>query len=95
MVQALDALVKDRFGSNPDFRGLTCLEHCDRRGEIVVVILWEGDGLGQSKADDDRARQLISEGCAVGEDSREYLVLRQFHPGLRPEAQPEELAVLG
>jgi len=75
LTEALDAAA-DRFGANPDFRGLVCLSHDGLRNEIMVVTLWEGRGLEDTEAEDRYARQLISATTDLGVTGKAYDVLR-------------------
>jgi len=77
VVQALDS-VGARVTSNPDFRGLICLEHTNNRHELVVITMWDGNGPEEPSSDDDDARQQIAEICDLGVRSQEYVVLRHI-----------------
>jgi CheY-like chemotaxis protein len=77
VVDALDD-VRERFEKNPDFRGLVCLEGQGGRHQIMVLTLWEGDGIDDMREEDEQARQQIASTCDLGVRSEEFDVLRHF-----------------
>ena len=81
--QVVDALdrVRERLEKNPDFRGLVCLEGQGKRHQVMVLTLWDGDGLDEMRDEDEQARLQIAETCDLGVRSEEYDVLRHFTGG--------------
>jgi len=76
---ALDR-VADRFAKHPEFRELVCLEHDSVRHQILVITLWDGQGLEDTQADSELARQQIAATTDLGMNSTNYEVRRLF-PG--------------
>ena len=72
---ALDG-VAEIFSRNPEFRGLVCLDHDGPRHEIMVMTLWDGDGLENTQGDSEQGRQRIAATTDLGVSSRSYDVLR-------------------
>ncbi len=56
--------------------GLVCLEHDGPRHEIVVLTLWEGDGLQATQDVSERGRRQIADTTDLGVSSKCYDVLR-------------------
>lgn len=75
LTAALDC-VGDQFAQHPDFRGLLCLEHDSLRNEIVVITLWDGEGLEATQAVSEQGREQIAATSDLGVSSRCYNVLR-------------------
>ena len=73
--QALDG-VADMFAHHLDFRGLVCLVHDGFRKEIMVITLWDGEGLEATQEGSEIARQRIASTTDLGVSSRFYEVLR-------------------
>jgi len=73
--EALDG-VADMFAHHLDFRGLLCLAHDGIRNEIVVITLWDGDGLEATQEGSEIARQRIASTTDLGVSSRSYEILR-------------------
>lgn len=69
-----------KLGSNPDFRGVLCLENEGRRHEVMVISLWDGDGLRDTAAEAEASRQLIEVAVDLGVTCKCYEVL-SFDPG--------------
>ena len=72
---ALDG-VAEIFSRNPEFRGLVCLDYDGPRHEIMVMTLWDGDGLENTQGDSEQGRQRIAATTDLGVSSRSYDVLR-------------------
>ncbi len=79
LADALDG-VAELFSRNPEFRGLVCLDHDAARHEIIVMTLWDGDGLKKTQGDSEAGRRRIAATTDLGVSSRSYEVLRLF-PG--------------
>lgn len=75
MTEALDG-VGDKFASHPDFRGLLCLQHDSIRNEIMVITLWDGDGLEETQDVSEIGRKRIAATTDLGVSSKAYNVLR-------------------
>ncbi len=75
VTKALDD-VAGHFAENPDFRGLVCLEHASTRHEVIVLTLWDGEGLESSHVVSEAARERIAATTDLGVTSRSYEVLR-------------------
>jgi hypothetical protein len=79
LTAALDG-VAEMFADHPDFRGLLCLEHDGARNEIIVMTLWDGQGLEDTQHDSEIARKKIAATTDLGVSSKCYDVLRMV-PG--------------
>jgi hypothetical protein len=79
LADALD-VAAERFASHPDFRGLLCLDHDSIRNEIMVITLWDGDGLQSTEAEHIDAQAQISAAVDLGVSTKCYDVVR-FVPG--------------
>ena len=79
LVEALDG-VAEMFADRSDFRGLLCLEHDSARNEIMVITLWDGEGLDDTQNGSEVARQRIAATTDLGVSSKCYEVLRMV-PG--------------
>jgi len=75
LTAALDG-VSQMFAGHPDFRGLVCLEHDGARNEIMVMTLWDGQGLDDTQHDSEIARQRIAATTDLGVSSKCYDVIR-------------------
>ena len=75
LTEALDS-VGETFAKSPDFVGLVCLEHDSVRNEIVIITLWDGQGLEDSERDAELARHRIAATTDLGVSSKCYEVLR-------------------
>jgi hypothetical protein len=75
LTAALDGVAR-MFADRPDFRGLVCLEHNGPRNEIMVMTLWDGDGLDDTQHDAEIARQRIAATTDLGVSSKCYDVIR-------------------
>jgi hypothetical protein len=75
LTEAIDA-VTEEFASLPDFRGLLCLERDGARDEVIVVTLWDGDGLDATEAVSEAGRRRIAATTDLGVCSKRYEVLR-------------------
>jgi len=76
---ALDG-VAQMFVGHSDFRGLLCLEHDSTRSEIIVITLWDGQGIHDTQEDSELARRRIAATTDLGVSSKCYHVLRMV-PG--------------
>ena len=79
LTEALDG-VADMFAHRSDFRGLLCLTHDSFRKEIVVITLWDGEGLEETQEGSEIARQRIAATTDLGVSTKCYEVLRSV-PG--------------
>ena len=79
LAAALD-VASEKLGKNPDFRGVLCLENESRRHEVVVISLWDGEGLSDTAVEAEISRQLIEVAVDLGVTSKCYRVLG-FDPG--------------
>jgi len=77
LAEALDR-VGERFARNPDFRGLVCLEHDSVRHQVLVITLWDGNGLEDTQEESELARRQIAAATDLGMNSTNYEVLRMF-----------------
>jgi hypothetical protein len=72
---ALDG-VTELFAGQSDFRGLVCLEHDSTRNEIMVITLWDGEGMRETQEGSELARRRIAATTDLGVSSKCYHVLR-------------------
>jgi hypothetical protein len=79
LTEALD-VAAERFAIHPDFRGLLCLDHDSIRNEIMVITLWDGDGLESTEAEHIDAQRQIAAAVDLGVSTKCYDVVR-FVPG--------------
>jgi hypothetical protein len=79
LTEALDTAA-EKLATNEDFRGILCLKSESVRHEIVVISLWDGQGLEDTAVEAEAHRQLIAEAVDLGVTSRCYEVLG-FDPG--------------
>jgi hypothetical protein len=91
LTKALDAATT-RFSEHPDFRGLLCLDHDSFRNEIMVISLWDGQGMQDTEAELARCQALISAVVDLGVGSRCYDVLRLVPGSLLPESLLEHVS---
>ena len=54
----------------PGFGGLLCLAHDGTRQQIVVITLWDGEGMAATAAEHERTRQHIAATTDLGVTSR-------------------------
>jgi len=73
--EALDG-VAAMFADQSDFRGLVCLTHDGVRKEVMVITLWDGEGLEATQEGSDEARERIASTTDLGVGSKVYEVLR-------------------
>ena len=66
----------EQFAQRPEFRGLVCLEHDSFRNEIMIMTLWDGEGLEDTQDVSEMGRRQIAETTDLGVASRCYDVLR-------------------
>jgi hypothetical protein len=90
VTEALDG-VTEQFSRNPDFRGLLCLEHGGLRHEIVILTLWDGDGLEATRAESEVARARIAATTDLGVSSKCFEVLRLVDGSVPIEARLAEM----
>jgi DNA-binding NarL/FixJ family response regulator len=94
VVDALDR-VRERFEKNPDFRGLVCLEGHGGRHQIMVLTMWDGDGLEDMRDEDEHARRQIADTCDLGVRSEEYAVLKNITPNVSlPRTTPYRVVLI-
>jgi hypothetical protein len=79
LTEALDVAAV-RFAEHPDFRGLLCLDHDSIRNEIMVITLWDGQGLENTETEHVYAQQQIAAAVDLGVSTKCYDVVR-FVPG--------------
>ena len=75
MTEAIDA-VADEFAALAGFRGLVCLERDSTRNEIMVITLWEAEGIEATEAVSEAGRRRIAATTDLGVCSKRYEVLR-------------------
>jgi hypothetical protein len=85
IAKALDA-VTDRFTMHPDFRGLVCLEHDSVRHQIIVITLWDGDGLEDTQAESELAQTKIAAATDLGVSCTFYDVVGLVPSAVAPDA---------
>jgi hypothetical protein len=81
LTKALD-VAAEKLAKNDEFRGILCLENDSGRHEIVVISLWDGNGLDDSADEAEISRQLIEVAVDLGVSSKCYRVLG-FDPGAK------------
>ncbi len=81
LTRALD-VAAEKLAKNDDFRGILCLENENGRHEIMVISLWDGDGLSDTAVEAEISRQLIEVAVDLGVSSKCYRVLG-FDPGAK------------
>ena len=79
LTKAVDA-VADEYSLVEGFQGLLCLKREGIRNEMIVVTLWDGDGLEATDARSEVNRRRIAATTDLGVCTRRYEVLRQIHP---------------
>jgi hypothetical protein len=82
--EALDG-VADTFARHADFQGLLCLAHDGVRKEIIVIALWDGEGLDVTLEGSEMARQRVAATTDLGVSSQCYEVLRLIQGSLNIE----------
>src|ERR1700692_1236992 len=75
LMEALDAGAAHLAG-HPDFRGFVCLDHDSLRHQIIIVSLWDGDGLEDTEEAFAVATRQIAACVELGMNRTEYEVLR-------------------
>jgi len=75
IIKALDG-VAERVAKHPDFRGLVCLEHDNVRNEVIVITLWDGQGLEDTAAEAEASRRQIADAVDLGVSNKCYDVVR-------------------
>ena len=75
LMEVLDH-VADQLTGDPDFRGFVCLDHDSLRHQIIIVTLWDGDGLDDTDGAFESAVAQIAACVDLGMNSTEYEVLR-------------------
>jgi len=75
ITKALDG-VAERVAKHPDFRGLVCLEHDNVRNEVIVITLWDGQGLDDTAAEAEVSRRQIADAVDLGVSNKCYDVVR-------------------
>lgn len=79
LTKAIDA-VADEYSLIEGFRGLLCLKREGIRNEMIVVTLWDGDGLEATDEQSEANRRRIASTTDLGVCTRRYEVLRQVRP---------------
>jgi len=85
LIEAVGAL-GEKMSRRPDFRGFVCLDHDSIRHEIIVMSLWDGEGLEDTRGAFEKARDQIAKSIDLGMRSSEYDVLC-FVPGDMPSGR--------
>lgn len=87
-VELTDAIeeVTGQFSHFADFRGLLCLESDGARNEIIVITLWDGDGLEATEAVSEAGRHRIAATSDLGVSCKLYNLLRQLPGSVVPDA---------
>ena len=75
LFEALDG-VAEMFAHHADFGGLVCLTRDSVRKEIIVITLWEGEGLDVTQKGSELARERIAATTDLGVSTKCYEVLR-------------------
>jgi hypothetical protein len=75
LTEGLDAATEQLAG-HPDFRGFVCLDHDSVRHQIIILSLWDGDGLEASHPLFKRATEIIASCADLAMNSTTYDVLR-------------------
>jgi hypothetical protein len=75
LTEALDA-ASERLAKYPAFRGLLCLENNSVPQQMIVITLWDGDGLAETQAESELAQQQIAALTGLGVSNTSYDVLR-------------------
>ena len=79
VIEALDTALY-RFRHDPGFEGLLCLEHDGPRQQVMIITLWDTEGLMATAWDAEAASQLIADATDTDITSRVFQVLG-FVPG--------------
>jgi hypothetical protein len=82
LTEALDRALL-RFNEHPDFRGLLCLNHDVGHNQIMVITMWDGEGLEETQAESDYGQDQIAATSDLGVNSTNFDVLR-FAQGSAP-----------
>jgi hypothetical protein len=72
-------LSREKLNHSSGYKGLLCLEHDGVRNQVLIITLWDADGLASSAQEDGDAMALISDVTDSGVSSRAYEV-----PGFVP-----------
>jgi hypothetical protein len=75
LTEALDDAA-EQLASHPDFRGFVCLDHDSVRHQIIILSLWDGDGLEATNPLFKRATEIIASCADLGMNNTTYDVLR-------------------
>ncbi len=75
LTKALDDAAEE-LARHPDFRGFVCLDHDSVRHQIIILSLWEGDGLEATHPLFKRATEIIASCADLGMNSTAYDVIR-------------------
>ena len=65
----------EKLNVSPGYKGLLCLEHDGVRNQVLIITLWDAEGLASSAKEDGDAMALISDVTDSGVSSRAYEVL--------------------
>ena len=74
VIVALNASLA-KLNSSPGYKGLLCLEHDGVRNQILIITLWDSEGLASSAQEAQEAMALISDVSDSGVSIRAYEVL--------------------
>lgn len=91
LTEAIDD-ISQQFERRSDFRGLVCLEHDGIRNEIIVITMWDGEGLESTEAESEDARHRIAATTDLGVTSKHYDVLRLIPGSAQREHAPSLVA---
>jgi hypothetical protein len=75
LTEALD-IASVRLAKHPAFRGLICLDNHSVRQQMIVITMWDGDGLADTQAESELAQQEIAAITGLGVSNTPYDVLR-------------------
>jgi heme-degrading monooxygenase HmoA len=64
-----------KLNDSPGYKGLLCLEHDGVRNQILIITLWDSEGLASSAQEAQEAMALISDVSDSGVSIRAYEVL--------------------
>ena len=74
VIVALNASLA-KLNHSPGYKGLLCLEHDGVRNQILIITLWDLEGLASSAQEAEEAMALISDVSDSGVSIRAYEVL--------------------
>jgi hypothetical protein len=74
VIVALNASLA-KLNHSPGYKGLLCLEHDGVRNQLLIITLWDSEGLALSAQEAQEAMASISDVSDSGVSTREYEVL--------------------